>query len=394
MFTATTSISGLINDFQINERMMRYNLFVPKLVNLCASLGFEHGKVMPSRAFCSDESQGYPIILLTKHFGAFPFNHGRVGGIVATGRHAPHAEHGKDMVIIQASHVGYEPESQQFGVYRRIHTADNQITPSCGKIGSILHWYQKEYAYATNNITLEQIDGRKIITIDNQLLGKTQERGLSVTLAALARLNPLGEPEPYKVRVTGKSFLAADQLIETLGIDAWPADGSEKIGTRLGAGMFHFNQDESVAVDEDEGKHHIENNLLPTMPWIVTSDAPYLTAAKINSQVEFDRVFRTILREKSYRGKQVFLLSGLNIDISPSEGELFPITKFIPWAAFYCDEHGEQRIYEQDDIFNALESQPDDNPNQIDLEQAINISEQTEAVEIKEVSQIDARFRS
>ena len=27
---------------------------------------------MPSRAFCSDESQGYPVILLAKHLRAFP----------------------------------------------------------------------------------------------------------------------------------------------------------------------------------------------------------------------------------------------------------------------------------------------------------------------------------
>ena len=65
-------------------------------------------RIMPSRAFCSDENQGYPIILIAKHFGSFPFNHGRVGVIVVTDRHGPHAHHGKDMVIIQASHVGYE----------------------------------------------------------------------------------------------------------------------------------------------------------------------------------------------------------------------------------------------------------------------------------------------
>lgn len=64
--------------------------------------GFEAGHIIPSRAFCSDENQGFPIILITKHFAAFPFNHGRVGGIVATGRHGPHADHGKDLVIIQA----------------------------------------------------------------------------------------------------------------------------------------------------------------------------------------------------------------------------------------------------------------------------------------------------
>ena len=44
--------------FPIHDMMMRYNVFVPRLYNWCISLGFTPGKVMPSRAFCSDESQG------------------------------------------------------------------------------------------------------------------------------------------------------------------------------------------------------------------------------------------------------------------------------------------------------------------------------------------------
>ena len=63
--------------FQIHDRMMSYNLFVPRLYNWCKSLDFEPGKIMPSRAFCADESQGYPVIIIAKHFGIFPFNHGR-----------------------------------------------------------------------------------------------------------------------------------------------------------------------------------------------------------------------------------------------------------------------------------------------------------------------------
>ena len=50
-------------------------------------------------------------ILITKHFGTFPFNHGRVGGVIATDRHGPHSEHGKDLLIIHASHVGYDQET-------------------------------------------------------------------------------------------------------------------------------------------------------------------------------------------------------------------------------------------------------------------------------------------
>ena len=69
-----------------------------------------------------------PIILIAKHFGSFPFDHGRVEGIVATDRHEPHAHHGKDVVIIQASHVGYEPATEQFGMYRRVHTENQEMS--------------------------------------------------------------------------------------------------------------------------------------------------------------------------------------------------------------------------------------------------------------------------
>ena len=76
-----------IKNFTINGMMMRYSVFIPRLYNFCKSQGFSPGKILPSRAFCADESQGFPIILITKHFGSFPFNHGRVGGIVATDRY-------------------------------------------------------------------------------------------------------------------------------------------------------------------------------------------------------------------------------------------------------------------------------------------------------------------
>jgi hypothetical protein len=63
--------------------------------------------------------------MIAKDFGSFPFNHGVVGGIVATDRHGPHASYGQDMLIIQASHVGYDPKNKVFGTYRRAHlTAD------------------------------------------------------------------------------------------------------------------------------------------------------------------------------------------------------------------------------------------------------------------------------
>ena len=94
MYNVNSNPLASLASYRIDARMLRYSIFVPKLYNLCKSLGFEAGKIMPSRAFCSDESQGYPIILIAKHFQTFPFNHGMVGGIVATDRHGPHADHG------------------------------------------------------------------------------------------------------------------------------------------------------------------------------------------------------------------------------------------------------------------------------------------------------------
>ena len=91
--------------FTVDGMAIPYPEFVPRLYNLCIRLGFRKGLIMPSRAFCSDENQGLPIILLTKHFGTFPFNHGRVGGIMAIDRHAPHASHGEDSVIDRKSVV-------------------------------------------------------------------------------------------------------------------------------------------------------------------------------------------------------------------------------------------------------------------------------------------------
>ena len=102
-------------NFNVDGMTIPYAEFVPRLYNLCIQLGFRKDLIMPSRAFCSDENQGIPIILLTKHFGIFPFNHGRVGGMIAVDRHAPHASHGEDSVIVQASHVGYDPNSGVYG---------------------------------------------------------------------------------------------------------------------------------------------------------------------------------------------------------------------------------------------------------------------------------------
>ena len=129
-----------INNMRIAGHAMRYSQFVPRLYNYCRSLGFERERMMPSRAFCSDESQGYPVILIAQHFGTFPFDHGRVGGKVAVNRHGPYANHGEDLVIIQASHVGYDAQTKRFGVYQRQRTSGRGFGNNCGKLSAVLQW--------------------------------------------------------------------------------------------------------------------------------------------------------------------------------------------------------------------------------------------------------------
>lgn len=369
-----------MGEFRLDGMMMRYNVFISRFYNFCKSLGFEAGKIMPSRAFCSDENQGYPIILITKHFGTFPFNHGRVGGIVATDRHGPHADHGKDMVIIQASHVGYDPNAGQFGSYRRLQTEDETPTETCGKIIRVLEWYQNEYDFAKQNIFLSRNGSDYLVAIDNQLLNPERKEGLFINLGNLVGPDPDGEYRPVHFHSTSKVYKAADKFVESLKHDRWKEGGSEKIGESLSSSLFYFKRDVPVEI---EGQRHLEYNLLPFMPFILTSTASSLAAAKINTQIEFDRTFRTIVKEQSYHGKKVFFISGLHIDISPPHGQIFPLTKFVPWAAFVKERDGTFYTLEQAELVEKLNQQSTENPDKIDLETAIREMREADEVVIE-----------
>jgi len=376
MFWSNTKMHSIVRDFRIDQ-MMRYSLFVPRLYNLCRSLGFEAGNIMPSRAVCSDENQGFPIILITKHFGAFPFNHGRAGGIVATDRHAPHAHHGNDMVIIQASHVGYDPETRTFGSYCRLQTPDKKKTTTCGKIGAVIQWYQDEYRFAQNNIYLGREGEVCTITIDNQLLDERRNEGLFLELDKMVLMEN-GTRKLLRTLSTSHVYVASDELYKFLPDDIWQVGQRIKIGDHLGPEMFLFQRQISADI---EGQNHLENNLIEAMPWIVTSREPLLVAAQVNSQVEFDRTFRTIIKAQGYHGKRLLFISCLNIDISPKEGQMFPLTKCVPWAAYIQKKDGSSRTLEQSEIIELLLQQSTENPDQIDMEAAIQ--QMIDAPEIK-----------
>ena len=375
----TGLISNLLGAFHMAEVSIRYSQFVPRVYNLARSLGFEQGKITPSRAFCSDESQGYPIILIAKHFGTFPFNHGLVGGIVATDRHGPHAQHGKDLFIIQASHVGFDPETQRFGVYRRLQTEDQRETSNCGKICGALDWYLHEYEFARNNIYLYKENNAHKVVIDNQLLHLEREQGLLLKLDQFVQVDAQGTPAPEQSLSTSKVFPASPALLEHLKDYHWESGRGAPIGRHLHPDLFFFRRNIS---HHAEGRDHLEKNLINVMPYVVTSDWPALTAAQANTQVEFDRAFRTIVQEPAYKGKKVLFISGLNVDISPQQGQLFPLTKFIPWAAYVQDGHGNHETWDQAELFKRLKQQSTDNPDQVDLEKAIEIMERAEEIRL------------
>lgn len=376
MYTNDSTSQVALQSFGLQGMMMRYSLFVPRLYNLCLSLGFTAGKIMPSRAFCSDESQGFPTILIGKHFGAFPFNHGRVGGVVAINRHAPHAQHGKDLLLIQASHVGYDPETEEFGAYRRFQTEGEHKSTSCGKIMATLVWYEKELDLARNNIFLQTEGGVHYLVIDNELMHDDREEGLLLHLEQMIG----GRAEPERSYSTSRRYVASQSFRELIGDDAWCSGERITIGDKLAPELFSFRR----TIQQDmEGQSFLENNLISAMPWILCSQQPALTAAKVNTQMEFDRAYRSILREPDYRRKNLFFISGIHIDISPQKGQVFPLTKFIPWAAYHQTEAGESMLYEQRELNDLLRAQSAENPNQIDMEEAIKSMEDEKEVVIE-----------
>ncbi|MGO4715829.1 hypothetical protein [Bradyrhizobium sp. 2TAF24] len=352
-----------IDNLRIAGRAMRYSQFVPRLYNYCLSLGFRRDRMMPSRAFCSDESQGYPVILLAQHFGIFPFDHGRVGGKVAVNRHGPHAHHGEDLVIIQASHVGYDAESRRFGVYRRHRTNGCGFGDNCGKIAAVLHWYKQEYRHAAEHVRCGLLDGEAAVIVDNLLLDEARPEGLSLKLDQL-----IEQPdEPLRAMSTAKAFRPAPSLVTRLGADIWRQPPAA-LGARLTADLFVFRR---APAQDIEHYDQIERALGPAMPTLVTSDNPALDAARFHTQVEFDRTYRSILRETAFRDKNVLFVAGLNIDVSPREGLPFPLTKFVPWAAYASLRDGRRILLEQDEFAAVLRRQPADNPDRLSFDQAI-----------------------
>jgi len=199
-------------------------------------------------------------------------------------------------------------------------------------------------------------------------MSQSREEGLFLNTDQLVQCSARGEALAVRSFSTAKAYRAAETFVDELGVVAWQTSGRMPIGTRLAPELFRYQR---KIADDVEGKEHLERNLIEPMPWIVTSPSPLLTAAQINTQVEFDRAFRSLVKEHSYRGKHVVYVAGLNIDIAPEPGQLFPLTKFVPWAAYVQEQDGTHYTLEQAELMEKLQAQSAQNPDQIDLEDAI-----------------------
>jgi hypothetical protein len=362
--------------FKVDHLAISYAEFVPKLYNLCMTLGFRKGMIMPSRAFCSDENQGWPIILLTKHFGTFPFNHGRVGGIVAIDRHGPHAHHGEDSVIVQASHVGYDPKTGNYGTCTRPKMEGTCISPSCGKITHVISPYLEQYQFAKERIFLHRDDrGRHLITAKNSFIDFAShpvKDGLVLHLERIVAPNENGNIHPISAVSTSQTYEVSENFrkrIDQTGY-TWKNGSGESIGDYLTEDLFYFREE----FHETDESILLERNLIEFMPIIVTSKNPPLRAAKINIQLEFARTVESIRRGSEYKEKNLLYIAGLNIDIS--EYKDYPATTyFVPWAAHIQLKDGTPEEYihplEQERISALIAEQDSVNPEQADLKEEI-----------------------
>lgn len=371
------SIVRKLAPFRIDDRAISYAEFAPKLYNLCMTLGFRKGLIMPSRAFCSDENQGWPIILLTKQFGTFPFNHGRVGGIVAVDRHGPHAHHGEDSVLVQASHVGYDPHSGNYGTFIRSKRIGTCVSASCGKITHVITPYLEQYNFARERIFLHKDDkGSYLVTAKNSFIdfdSHPVKDGLVLNLENMVKIHENGRIHPVSAISTSQTYEISEEFrkrIDSTGY-IWKAGEGENIGSFLTTDLFYFREE----LHETDESILLERNLIEFMPIIVTSRNPALRAAKINIQLEFARTLESIRRGSDYTNKNLLFIAGLNIDISEYEG--YPATTyFVPWAAHIQLKDKTLAEYskplEQERIYALLMEQDSINPEQADLKEEIS----------------------
>ena len=95
-----------------------------------------------------------------------------------------------------------------------------------------------------------------------------------------------------------------------------------------------------------------------------------------------ERACRDDIKGGAYRGKWGVYSACTVSGISPQPGRLFPLSKFVPWAAYIQQADGTHYTLEQDELYKLLDMQSPDNPDQVDLESAIRSMSQAKEIRI------------
>ena len=192
-----------------------------------------------------------------------------------------------------------------------------------------------------------------------------QEYLLSNELAAAIK----DSPEPLTPVVGAKP---EGKEKEALG---WAADenAGRAIGGFLRADAFEFRKKQ---LDRNEPNYFLERHLLANIQEIVTSAAPFLTAALAASQLEFERTVATLVGNPLYKGKNLMYVAGVNIDVSPSKVEknILGDTMFLPVASLLIDSAGKRYTMQAKPLTAALERQPVENPIAVSFDAAVKMT--------------------
>ncbi len=279
-------------------------------------------------------------------------------------------------MIVQASHVGYDPNSGVYGTFRRSRMADKSISVSCGKLSHVITPYMEQYQFARDRIFLSKSDsGVYLITVKNSFIDfftHPVKNGLVLRLENIVKISEDACIRPNGASSTMQAFEVSKEFINRMALTnyEWKSGNGECIGDYLTEDLFFFRED----FHETDESILLERNIIDFMPRIVTSRNPLLRAAKINIQNEFARGVESIRRGTEYNGKNLLYIAGLNIDIS--EHKDYPATTyFIPWAAHIQlkDKSLTDFRYpvEQKDLFDLLMKQSTLNPDETDLKKEI-----------------------
>ena len=344
-----------------------YQELAPRLYNMAQGLGLPAKRIHLASALCADEEQGYIQLLLTKHFGVFPTDLAHSDGTLNRRALLQLAAVAGDIVIVQASHVGYSPKRPGYSRCSRVDSGIDTQLSCCLSVSRGLEWYSREYRFAQRQIRVRRGEQGFQVIIDNELLDQQRNHGLFLNLAQLIASDDQGGIlPPIAMRSTSQVFAAGEALSARLSADE--VDGDEQvIGTRLGPSQFCYHP--PPPGEDIQGR--IMTNLADDIQQIVTADNPMVCAAQANLLAEFDHNCRFILKQEAFNGRRIIYLAGLNLDIVGDQGLHFPRSRFIPWAVYIQKGDNHNHVLEQEQTLAELRRHSSDNPDQLNIDAAI-----------------------